>query len=498
MAYLTIPSVAFGGLEKAPVRLPNAIAGVLAIVVVYFLVKKLIEELGGTQFQLNPKAIALISAFLLAISPWHVMMSRGAFEANLTTLFLPLGLLLLVLGLKKPKYLYLGAIILGINMFTYHAAKLVTPGAVVLFGLLFGKRYLSLQKKHLLLAGTMFSIFIAATLYSFAIGAGARVGDVSIFKGIVDASAEYKMNAYSMGVNPGLARVIYSKFGIIISRFLENYVSYFSPQYLFTKGPSEATYGMIPGRGVLYLFELPFIFGCLASLQKAKDKRIYLFILGWLLLAPVPASLTTGAGYAGNRSETMLPVLQIILAIGAYQIFVDLGSRLNRRMMVNITSLYAVFSFMLFAGFLADYFLISPARNATAMLSGDLEVATALKEIAPEGSRIVVSKSLSEPQIYIAFANKWDPSLYQSETKNWNYEKLKLNWVDQLPSYSLGNYTFKGINMDDYRGGSDMDIIVGKPGEFPNDVKTSEIIYQPDGTAAVFIVKASDLTGIPK
>ena len=296
LSYLMIPAVAVGGLDKVPIRVPNAVVGVLAILVTYFVVRRLFRS----------EATALASSFFLAISPWHIMMSRGAFEANLTTLFLPLGILLLLKGFEKNKYLYLGALVLGLNMFTYHAAKLVTPIVAFLFTVIFWKDIVTVSKKHLLSVGTIFLLFIGLTAYTFTIGAGARVSDVSIFKGITDASAEYKVNAYSMGVNPFLARIIYSKFEIPVVRFLDNYVSYFSPQYLFTKGPSEATYGMIPGRGVLYWFELPFLLGFLASLFKAKDKKIHLFILGWVL-----ASRNNATSPANNHRYWFLPGISI-------------------------------------------------------------------------------------------------------------------------------------------------------------------------------------------
>ena len=111
-AYLDIPFVAVLGLTKTAVRLPNVLFGVGAIYATYLLTKKLFS---------NEKA-ALLSAALLAISPWHIAMSRGAFEANLTTLLLPLGI---YFWLEK-KYSWSG-FILGLNLFSYHSARLVTP-----------------------------------------------------------------------------------------------------------------------------------------------------------------------------------------------------------------------------------------------------------------------------------------------------------------------------------------------------------------------------------
>ena len=69
-AYLAIPSVAVLGLNSWSVRLPSAIFGVLAVIGTYFLVKELFPK---------TKPLPLLSAALLAISPWHLQFSRIAF-----------------------------------------------------------------------------------------------------------------------------------------------------------------------------------------------------------------------------------------------------------------------------------------------------------------------------------------------------------------------------------------------------------------------------------
>ncbi len=83
-AFLTVPSVTLFGLNEIAVRLPNAILGILAVVVIYLFGRKLTGN----------KNTAQIAALMLAISPWHMPLSRGAFEANLITFFLPLGIYL--------------------------------------------------------------------------------------------------------------------------------------------------------------------------------------------------------------------------------------------------------------------------------------------------------------------------------------------------------------------------------------------------------------------
>src|SRR3989344_1420207 len=70
--YLIIPSYKIFGLNEFSIRFPSAIMGILTLISVYFLVKKLFQK----------ENIALLTTFLLAISPWHIQFSRIAFESN--------------------------------------------------------------------------------------------------------------------------------------------------------------------------------------------------------------------------------------------------------------------------------------------------------------------------------------------------------------------------------------------------------------------------------
>jgi 4-amino-4-deoxy-L-arabinose transferase-like glycosyltransferase len=88
-AYISIPFVALFDLERWVVRLPNALLGVGAIYITYLFVVEISRRTSFARIYGGNK-IGIVAATLLAISSWHVMMSRGAFEANLTTFLLPL------------------------------------------------------------------------------------------------------------------------------------------------------------------------------------------------------------------------------------------------------------------------------------------------------------------------------------------------------------------------------------------------------------------------
>lgn len=107
-SYLMIPFIALFGLKTWVIRLPQVIVACLTLWVVYLIVCKVINE----------KA-ALCALFLLAISPWHIMMSRWGMDANLAPGFLIFGLYFFIRGLEHSKYFLLSALMYGLSLYCY-------------------------------------------------------------------------------------------------------------------------------------------------------------------------------------------------------------------------------------------------------------------------------------------------------------------------------------------------------------------------------------------
>ena len=95
--YATVLPIAILGPSEFAIRFPSAFFGVLTVIITYFLAKKFFEN----------KTIALWSAFLLAISPWHLQFSRGAFEGNLGLFFSITAIYFFIKFVKdKPIYIF--------------------------------------------------------------------------------------------------------------------------------------------------------------------------------------------------------------------------------------------------------------------------------------------------------------------------------------------------------------------------------------------------------
>lgn len=302
--YIAIPSVFVFGLNEFAVRLPGAVFGVLSIVTTYLFVRELFKN----------EKLALISSFLLAVSPWSISLSRGAFESNLTVFFITFGLWAFLVGLRKPKFMYLAAIFLGLNLFTYHSARIFTP--ILVFTLVYLKRKeFSFTKYKIPII--LFGVFLGLAAYTMFFGGGSRASDVAIFNPTDKwaSVADERFRAVKLGLPDGIARIFSNKSIYVARTFIQTYIIYLSPQFLFLEGAGSATYGMVPGQGVLYLIEIVFLGVALIHLVKKGDRNLS-FILLWIFLSIIPAGLSKGFGYAANRAATMMPAIQIISAYG--------------------------------------------------------------------------------------------------------------------------------------------------------------------------------------
>ncbi len=494
--YLIIPSIAIFGLNEFAVRFPNALLGSLAILGIFLLAKELFASW----------MIGLFSAALLAFSPWHLPLSRGAFEANLTVFFTSFGIYFL-LKMFKEKHWYwqvLAALFLGLNLFSYHSAKLITPVVVLLY---FGARIMNSElrnrkpKTYYSLFTIQYSVFsmLFLTLFlvaysSFLSGGQTRGLDIAVFHP-TDNWQTVKTERWwtvKSGLPDFVARIFHNKLSYSLSQFSKNYLSYLSPQFLFFEGPGEGTYGMIPGRGVLWWWELPILLFGIYQLVKKPSKKVLLIVF-IILLAPIPAALTKGIR-AANRAAVMMPWVQMLTAVSIWQLINKfISGEIVKSEKLKVKPIFAIpvlgIPIFLFASFLEDYFVLSPQKISRAMLYGRCQAIRYASQYQDKVEQIVVSRKLSEPQAYVMFCLKYPPELAQEEASDWlEYQEKGLGFVDQLGEYRLGQYWFKEINWPSDSKLTNA-ILIGRPEEFPGNIKPDKIIYYPDGEKGILIIK---------
>lgn len=119
-SYLAIPFVALFGLKVWVFRLPQMIVGVLSVWVVYLLVRRIFNERAG-----------LFAMFMLAICPWHIILSRYGLESNLAPGFMLFGLYFFVRGVENSRFFMLSALMYGLSLYAYATVWVIVPFVIL-------------------------------------------------------------------------------------------------------------------------------------------------------------------------------------------------------------------------------------------------------------------------------------------------------------------------------------------------------------------------------
>lgn len=136
-------------------RIPQAFIGILTLWAVYCLMK----------YMFNRK-IGLISLFVLAICPWHVMMCRWGLDANMAPGFLIFGLYFFVRGLECEKYLLLSALFYGLSLYCYAVIWPIVP-LLLLLQCIYGLCHKKLRINRISLLSVLILFVLALPLILF-------------------------------------------------------------------------------------------------------------------------------------------------------------------------------------------------------------------------------------------------------------------------------------------------------------------------------------------
>jgi hypothetical protein len=113
--YLLIPLVPFG-LTTFAIRLPMLISGILTLLIVFGIVRKIFSP-----------SVALLALFLMAISPWHISISRWALESNIFPFMFSLSFLCLMYIDHRAFWFPVAMALFGLSMYAYGTAYFIIP-----------------------------------------------------------------------------------------------------------------------------------------------------------------------------------------------------------------------------------------------------------------------------------------------------------------------------------------------------------------------------------
>lgn len=457
--YLLVPSVAAFGLNEFAVRFPSAIAGILTVLIMYFLLKDLFK---------NSK-IGLLGSFILAISPWHVYYSRLGWESNIGLMFFILGIWLFIKGMYKTKFLNFSMLNFGLAALSYHSFKLLVPLMFVSLIIIFWNEVKKLNKKTLILPISIIVLFSVIVGYGFIFsGASRRASDQSLAK--EENLTELRQNQINDGLPVPLNKIFNNKPQFLISKITDNYLGYYSLSFLFGPHRSDGSILNFPSGGLLYIWQLPLIILGIWYLLKNKSKSsAVIFIL--ILLAPIPASLTQDYMHAG-RAQALYPALTILSVLGLYFISELVNNKKSKRILTAAIILI-IFSSLLFR--IDNYLFHTFDKPLGGLVQGYEEVFNYTEKNKNNYNKIIFTKTHAEPHAFLSFYAKLNPETVQSEAQNWKqFETNGLKFLDMM-DYQLGKYEFKNVDFSRDRHEPNTLIITSEK-EMPNLLKPLEVI----------------------
>jgi len=460
--YLVLPFVKILGLNIWAVRLPSALLGVASVLLVYLIVKQLfvsvvksskkykadnisvIPDLIGNPYQSLP----IFSALLLAVSPWHLQFSRGGWEVNAALFFILFGLWGFFKGLEKPKYFYLFVLSLAVSLYTYHSARIISPilalSLVILYWReLFPSSILKIDSRtKTILSATLLGILVSIPLAGQLLSkeGQSRFTGVSVFSdtGPLWQALEMRREHPVLNLYVKAVHNQYLSYGL---RFTKNYLSHFSPRFLFVTG-DEIARSKVTGMGQSYLLLFPLLFfGLLSLLQlDSKEKK---FVLIWFLVAPVAAAMTFQSPHA-LRAQNMVIPLSIIMGLGLLAIVSTINGFKIKPVSIILNFTIIAIGIFSVSQYLHLYYVHYPNELSFAWQYGFDQIAQYTKANYDKYDTIIISDRYDQPYILMAFFLKYPPQTLQSELVMTPRDKFGFSTVRKF-----GKYEFRSINYNE-------------------------------------------------
>ena len=430
--WLTAPAIALFGLGEFAVRLPAALIGTATVYALY--------RLGAA---VAGRGTGLLAALLLAISPWHVQVSRYAERSPLLALCFCLGLLFMWRWRERGgHYLAWSALCFGLCFYTYAAARVFVPLFVAGAILLYRRELRAAGREALAAMGILLVLALGAVPHWLSPAGMARTEFLVEFAPLA---------------------------------WVGNYLSYFSPEYLFFGGDQELRHSPL-GVGQLHYFEL--VTAPLGAYFLWRRRYFEDALIGlWLLLYPIPAALTEPTH--AIRSVVGAPLFALLSACGLRQLALWVRPR---RLLVFACGLIIAASAALYCH---RYFGEYPDYAAVRWNYG-MGPAFRYAEAQQHG-RVYVSNRFFLPHIFALFYSAHPPAEYQERPLqvaqgNWRYSHC-----------AVGRYRVAPISQIDAEASDCRDaLLIALAGEARQLAERSpyELVHTiavPDGRAAIEI-----------
>jgi len=405
-AYLSMPFIAVMGLNEISTRLVNLLFGCIALPVFYLLVKRIAS-----------RPTALMSLFLMAVCPWHIMLSRWALESNLFPAVFLIGVYLLVLGIQNRRFIPVSLFVFALCLYSYGTAYFVIPVflSLVFIYLLYHKNQ---DFKTLGIGTAVFAVSAIPILLFLAVNHFKQNSISSFLLSIPRLTGSPRYNAVS---------------SIFSTEFVSNSINNFKG---FAKMMASQDDGLIwnsiPEYGILYLFSLPFAFLGLAKLI-SDNRRLKEFRPGFIMLLWTASALLLSFAASVNINRINILFIPLIYFTAEGIVF---SAKHIKSFMIAAVIMYII-SFCSFSNYYFTKYAVNSGYAFFESFGDAIKYSSSI-----QSQRVYVTNTVNMPYIFVLFYEGISPQRFIS-TVNYANPGGDFQFVN-----SFDKYTFNTDNVN--------------------------------------------------
>lgn len=461
-SYLLIPVIKIFGLTEFAVRFPSAFSGVLAVFLIYLLVRELITD-----------NCALITATVLALSPWHLHFSRGAWEVNISTTLLMSAIVFFMKWLKSNKisYLLTVTVTLTLSMYFYQSTRVIAPLLGLGLFILYFKTLFKYPRQLILNILLLLLLLLPLAISIAKSDASSRLSGVGFLADEGPLNRVKEMRGQHTSVF-WLSKLLHNRPMIYSIQFIDNYVSHFDGNFLFVNGDLVER-NRVPETGLFYLTDFIFLALGTTFLLRTHNRIIWL----WLFIAPVASALTFQVPHA-LRVQNMVIPMTILITAGVYSLK-ETPFRFKRSLLLILVIAYL----WQVVRYLHQYYVHYPQTYPAAWEYGFKDLVAYVQTNQDRYDRVWITDKYDQPYILFLFYLKYPPQLFQGHHQLTFRDKFNFSTVR-----NFGKYHFESSPWAKVRD-IHSTLIVAAPEDIPDvGVNVVKTINFPSGQPAFKIV----------
>jgi 4-amino-4-deoxy-L-arabinose transferase-like glycosyltransferase len=394
-SYLLLPIIHVFGLNTLSVRSINLIFGIISIPLLYQFTKNTVSN-----------KVAYAVAFLIAINPWHIMLSRWALESNLLPFFTLLGFYTIDKALKlnaSPRQRIFCLVPWAIALYAYGVFYLTLPVLVFLIFKTYKDKILE-HKNQWVAAVFIFSILISPIVLFTLKNVIFR--HELFFEKYLPFSVPLLTSTPLRNINP------ISNLEFLLNGFQDNNI-----------------WNHIPGVPSFYMIAFPFLCIGFHLLKNQKNSNTHSKLFVPWLFSCLPLLFISSLNI--NRANSVFLPAIVISVIGFEATLKQFKDIYYKNLFKKIITTWVLISSILFT---ANYFLFYPEKAYDAFNYG-LEYAfhTAKTKSLPS-EKILITDAIKLPYVYILFFDRYSPDKFQ-KFNNHSFDKDGIYKIQSFDRY---------------------------------------------------------------